>query len=977
MELLLQKELEHQKKSVEAISDVFKDVNIISPEQYYKNPKIDLNDYNIKSNILSVQKRLEVKQIYTPANDNCLHLDIKMETGTGKTYVYTHTIYELHKKYGINKFIIFVPSLAIKAGTKQFILDPYTQKHFYDTCNYDTNINLGVVRPKKPKKGRKYFPSEVREFVDGSCQNKKRIYVLLINMQLITGKTTLLTENYDSVVQDFYNPIEAIRATRPFVIIDEPHRFKSEQQAYRTIIDKIQPQCLIRFGATFPERTIGSRNNRRTEPDYTNLLYDLNACKAFNQNLVKGIAKEHIEFDGQEEKVRLTDINGNIATFRLINGNPNNPSHMLSVGDSLGMISNKLEGLTIDEIKSKVVLSNGKEINKNEEIFIDQCAKSYQEEMLKLAIRRHFETEKENFNRKNRIKTLALFFIDNIESFRGDENGNSAWLRDSFDRLLREQIEDELNGNISDEYKEYLIATKNDIAQSRAGYFAQDNKDASVEQEVDDILHNKKKLLSFKSENGSWNTRRFLFSKWTLKEGWDNPNVFTIAKLRSSGSEISKLQEVGRGLRLPVDEYGNRISSEEFTLNYIVDFTEKDFANKLVAEINGQATNQVIQITEDELQRVANIRNITTNELFIQLLTANYVDINRNVIIERINDFYNDYPEFNDSGVISTKIIDRNGENRNVIGIRQENFNKIQELWRKINKKYIIIFNEQIDNSIQERLPELLNNSMAITQEVRAVRQRINTGENQDVLEVGNNEVTANIINSRKLDYNDFLIRINRATHIPISVINNGIRQSNISSQHINEATLKNFINKFSEWKINNLQGMFNYKQTNYNEEKTALTNIDGTIRNDVVQGNIGTHLEAGNPPKKYLYDRIAYDSNLEKENIITDIDKVTVYGKIPRKSLAIPTIADSTYSPDFMYLVEKKNGEKELNLVVETKDVPNINTLREEEQIKINCAKEFFKQLQDDNIKVHFETQLNDRTMLQIIEGLMNADNN
>jgi type III restriction enzyme len=597
--------------------------------------------------------------------------------------------------------------------------------------------------------------------------------------------------------------------------------------------------------------------------------------------------------------------------------------------------------------------------------------------MLKLAIRRHFETEKENFNRKNRIKTLALFFIDNIESFRGDENGNSAWLRDSFDRLLREQIEDELNGNISDEYKEYLIATKNDIAQSRAGYFAQDNKDASVEQEVDDILHNKKKLLSFKSENGSWNTRRFLFSKWTLKEGWDNPNVFTIAKLRSSGSEISKLQEVGRGLRLPVDEYGNRISSEEFTLNYIVDFTEKDFANKLVAEINGQATNQVIQITEDELQRVANIRNITTNELFIQLLTANYVDINRNVIIERINDFYNDYPEFNDSGVISTKIIDRNGENRNVIGIRQENFNKIQELWRKINKKYIIIFNEQIDNSIQERLPELLNNSMAITQEVRAVRQRINTGENQDVLEVGNNEVTANIINSRKLDYNDFLIRINRATHIPISVINNGIRQSNISSQHINEATLKNFINKFSEWKINNLQGMFNYKQTNYNEEKTALTNIDGTIRNDVVQGNIGTHLEAGNPPKKYLYDRIAYDSNLEKENIITDIDKVTVYGKIPRKSLAIPTIADSTYSPDFMYLVEKKNGEKELNLVVETKDVPNINTLREEEQIKINCAKEFFKQLQDDNIKVHFETQLNDRTMLQIIEGLMNADNN
>lgn len=137
------------------------------------------------------------------------------------------------------------------------------------------------------------------------------------------------------------------------------------------------------------------------------------------------------------------------------------------------------------------------------------------------------------------------------------------------------------------EYKDYLEASKADISACHAGYFAQDNSDSdeAIASEVADILHNKKGLISLRKEDGTFNTRRFLFSKWTLKEGWDNPNVFTIAKLRSSGSDNSKLQEVGRGLRLPVDENGNRISNEEFKLNYIVDFTEADFAERLVDEI--------------------------------------------------------------------------------------------------------------------------------------------------------------------------------------------------------------------------------------------------------------------------------------------------------------------------------------------------------------------------------------------------------
>ena len=211
-----------------------------------------------------------------------------------------------------------------------------------------------------------------------------------------------------------------------------------------------------------------------------------------------------------------------------------------------------------------------------EELDVDIYMTSYQEQMLRLALERHFETEKENFcNRAFKIKTLALFFIDDITSYRTGDDGKEPYLKEAFERLLKEQIEKTLKelDEYDTEYRAFLEASLADISACHAGYFAQDNSDSDEEiaKEVDTILHGKKQLLSFRNQDGHYNTLRFLFSKWTLKEGWDNPNVFTIAKLRSSGSENSKLQEVGRGLRLPVDENGNRIANETFNLNYIVD----------------------------------------------------------------------------------------------------------------------------------------------------------------------------------------------------------------------------------------------------------------------------------------------------------------------------------------------------------------------------------------------------------------------
>lgn len=200
--------------------------------------------------------------------------------------------------------------------------------------------------------------------------------------------------------------------------------------------------------------------------------------------------------------------------------------------------------------------------------------------MLKQAIKNHFKQEKDNFYRERKIKTLSLFFIDSVYSYRGEEN--DGYLKTKFESFLKLELEKEIE-KLSDrtrkidiEYKSFLAASLKDIKATNGGYFAVDNStdDDKIKEEIDAILRDKEKMLSFKHKDGSWNTRRFIFSKWTLREGWDNPNVFQIAKLRSSGSEISKLQEVGRGLRLPVDEYGNRISNEEFYLTYLIDFSE-------------------------------------------------------------------------------------------------------------------------------------------------------------------------------------------------------------------------------------------------------------------------------------------------------------------------------------------------------------------------------------------------------------------
>ena len=1005
MDIILEAGLPHQQIPVERLASVFEKTHLDAPVRPYENPLIDHQDNSTEWALRRIENTEEMRAYNRKvmlAENGVLNLDIKMETGTGKTYVYTHSIYELHKRYGFNKFVVMVHSLPVKSGAVQFISDPYVQRHFRDTLGYGTEIDLCEVSAlKKKKKGHNYFPSSVRDFVNGSCQNKNRIYVIVVNQQLLQKGKLLDKKDYDIAVQGFVRPLDAIKATRPIVIIDEPHRFERSNTTYKRILSEIAPQCIIRFGATFPEIAVPVLKpnkqgklvkQKESQKDYLNLLYNLTACDAFNQNLIKGVAKEHFNpTTSENEKVKVVSIDGKESVTMHFTKKDHSQRFVLHKDESLGVMSEHLSGITVSGISSsEVELSNGQTKHVGDEFTADIYSTSYQENMIRLAIQRHFETERQLFHRESKIKTLALFFIDNIVSFRGDEQGDGAWLRDLFDKWLEYQLREELkNGEDSEEYTDYLNASLQDIAGCRAGYFAKDNNDSdeAIAEEVDDILRNKKKLLSFKDENGKWNVRRFLFSKWTLKEGWDNPNVFTIAKLRSSGSEISKLQEVGRGLRLPVDEYGNRTSSNDFMLSYIVDFTEKDFADKLVREINGdvakKATEHIV-ISREELDRVANLRGMSNGMMMLaELIQKGYVDMKETDVIvkdDTIMEFKNEYPEFSLDSLNINRVINRNASNnRLMVKIRKPNYQKLESLWKEINKKYLMFYQKNIDKEIEKALPSMLEDGVFSRMSVSSERSEIEVDE-EGASVVCEANVTY-LVHGRNMLYHEFLKRASKGTSISIEMIHKAIceyakNHKEFNNDLINDLTLSQLIGKFRDWKINNLGGCISYKQANYRAKTTALTNADGSVRDEVVMGRLGKKTDNSKVPSEYLYEPIAFDSPLERTNILDKIDvaELVVYGKIPNSSIRIPTITDETYSPDFMYVVKKKDGTMQMNVVIETKDVNQDTDLRPKESAQIDCAKLFFEQISKDNpsLPVKFERQINRQRMNDIIDRLL-----
>ncbi len=956
-EFNFERDLPHQTNAVNSVLKVFNGA-FAKPLQdkaqaSISNPVIKFYDLaGFKRNIEQLQKDNNINPEYSDRDSNIL--DISMETGTGKTYTYAKMIFELNKNLGLSKFIIIVPTLSIKAGTVNFLTAKATKEHFRQ--DYGRELKTYIVESKKSSKNKKaVMPQAVREFVEANTNMNSNIHILVINGGMINSDT--MAKIFDVSLFDKYSsPFEAIQSIKPITIVDEPHKFAKQNKTWKNI-EKLNSQYIFRYGATFNEQ-------------YENLLYQLTAVQSFNQNLVKGVVAYVEEFsEGEKCFVTLKNTNGTEAEFEL-NTNGKKTTHKLLKNSGLEIIHSEMANLTIENLnKTIVLLSNGLELKKGNKINPYSYAQSMQEKMLEQAISKHFEIEKDLLTREVRIKPLTLFFIDDIESFRSKD----GQLRQYFETTAKAHIKRLLKTE-KGFYKQYLQKSLDDISNISGGYFSKDNtdKDEKIQKEINEILHDKEALLSLD------NPRRFIFSKWTLREGWDNPNVFQICKLRSSGSVTSKLQEVGRGLRLPVNEYMARVKEENFDLNYYVDFTESDFVDNLISEINEKSNNDWMEdapkLTQSMIDDIKNTYGVDENELLEKLDGLN--------AIKRTNDFkeggyrklQNLYPINNalDKGKIRN-----NNTEKSKTTIRKAKYQELKTLWEAINQKVVLEY--KIDN--ERQFLELLTNYFKDNldefklQGVGLKTQKIKFDKTQAYyqdLYISKNELIPVVT----MGYKEFLIALASKINININTIHQAclnLKDEFNINNYRNEQTIRIIKNGFNKYLLDNAMDKFSigYKTISNEIHPTKLTDNQGNALKEINASDVGVFDGDDKVADNYLFEELFYDSNLEKENILQDISNITVFTKIPKNSIKIPVVGGFSYSPDFAYVVKDNQGKQSLNLIVETKDKQQ-RDLSADEQQKIKHAEQFFNNI-GCSVKVKFEAQFNRKKIVEIIKSNLN----
>lgn len=948
-----EKNLNHQTHAVDSTIGVFQDISLIQPtetDKNYINPAFDFQTGNTYPNNIRTIKENNGGISEKIKRDSNI-IDIMMETGTGKTYTYTKTIFELNKQYGIFKFIVVVPTLSIKAGTIDFLKSDSSREHFKE--QYGKTLHLHVVESLKNVKSKKsYIPQAVTSFVNSGNFEKNSIQVLIINAGMINSDT--MQKSFDKGLFDKYTvPFDAIGATKPFLIIDEPHKFGTGNKTWENI-QKMKPQFILRYGATFQ--------------GYENLIYTLTAVDSFNRNLVKGVIGHITEFDsGKNAIVKFIDSDGTEASFEL-NENDKRKTVKLKKKDSLQTIHSEMSDLSIENLnKSTVVLSNGLEMKKGDKINPYSYAEKLQETMIQKAIQKHFELEKEFLTRDVKIKPLTLFFIDNIDEYRNKD----GYIKKTVEQLAKAVIENLLKVEEDVYYKAFLEKSLTDISAIHGGYFSKDNseKDEVIEKEINEILHDKQEMLSLE------NPRRFIFSKWTLREGWDNPNVFQICKLRSSGSEISKLQEVGRGLRLPVNEYGNRVKDEQFYLNYFVDFTESDFVDSLVNEINEKSGAISMEQTPDKLsaEMIKKICELydTNEEDLLQVLDDNDV-------IKRNNDFKekgftyikHNFPKIFE-GVNSTKVR-KATDDKKKITVRTDKYRELKDLWEKLNEKVILEYKFDKEAEFKNLFTEFLKAQKG-NFTIEGVSERVAKVEIKDdraIVSEGESIYGRNIATISTMKYSDFLKELSKILNINLATIHQSIIDAGTDiNKHLNPTTLRIIKDKFDHFLMANAIDKFSieYKKVSNNIHPTKLTDEKGNVLSEISASDIGIFFSDEDVAQSYFFDELYYDSELEMKNIKTEINEVIVFTKIPKNSIKIPVAGGKTYSPDFAYVLKFKNGKQKLNFIVETKDVGSDDGLREEEKAKIKHAEKFF----GGQVKIEFRKQFSNNKIVDLIREL------
>lgn len=980
-----ERNLPHQSKAIDCVLLALKGASVEASLNKSFNPKISINDSNLSANLRELQKRENINSLHTLTRV----FDICMETGTGKTYTYTKMALELCKEFGLRKFIIIVPSLAIKANTLNFLQAVATREHFKSEFELEIIANAIEAKKQAGKKGRKLMPNGLRDFIEND--NPKEVHFLIINAQMLTA--TSMNEDYEqNLCDEFSNPYDALNAVNAVCIVDEPHRFGEDNKAWKKIVDKdsnaINPQMIFRYGATFKEDGRGNK--------YHNLIYQLNTISAFNDNLVKGVEISVCEAQGSEKHkwVEFSGIENNQAKFELKEQGKSGALRQVSLnaGESLGVIDENLAHLCV-EIKTKKAnaitkfkLNNqddNNELKKGDRINLNAYLPQMQTQMLQTALKKHFELEKRLMQSQTKIKPLTLFFIEDIESYRSDD-ATREFLRIEFEKIAENLMRENLK-EASGFYKEYLEKSLRDLRGISGGYFSKDNsnKEEYVVSEINEILHDKEKLLSCE------NIRRFIFSKWTLREGWDNPNVFVICKLRSSGSEISKLQEVGRGLRLPVNEYMSRVGNDgdfgAHYLHYIVNDSERDFAQSLISDINAQSgvifSENAKTLDEKMRQKICEVYEIVEFDLLSELVSSGIVDKKFDFLENGMSKLKELYPNAFDKENLQKDKVRQSGKTQTKAHIRRDNYKILRELWESINQKVILEYKIQSEAKFEALLEEFLRDftQKAVNSSVITTTKRLETHNQQANLQEVLLTANTQELRYQAMSEDEFVKEGANALLTNINTLRKVLKQVGFDEKFYNQRNVAMLKSEFNRFLFKNATSGFEvgFVKIASATHPTSFTDENGEALQSIESGNLGrqkgSEEENKSIPHSYLFDELFYDSEIERKNVLQSVDSVEVFTKIPKNALKIPVAGGKSYTPDFVYILKCKD-KGQIYCIIESKgkDERDLSAL---EASKISRAEKFLEQSGIFETKIHFKAQFEGEKITKILGDLLDAN--
>ena len=953
----------------------------------FENAPIALTDTQLLENIRGLQIDNNIKQsssLSKPLGNGCrCSLDIEMETGTGKTYCYIKTMFELNKVYGWSKFIVVVPSIAIREGVKKSF--EVMEDHFFET--YGKKARFFIYNSKNLNQLDNFSAS-------------KDIYVMIINSQAFASSLKEGANNEVARIiyskQDSFGsrrPIDVIAANRPIVILDEPQKLGGD--ATQTSLKRFNPLFSLNYSAT--------------HRDTHNLIYVLDALDAYNKKLVKKIEVKGFELKnlkGTEgfvylSKILVDPVKPPMArlTFDMRKTDLSivRVSKIISVNDSLYDLSKGSSDIPLEEYKDGYVV---KEINPvdNTITFLNGITLSVDEvrndiserDMRRIQIREtimsHFEKEERLFNLG--IKCLSLFFIDEVAHYRQyDEDGNEV-LGD-FGVMFEQEYMSVLNEYMSLIETPYIKYLKSiDVKDTHKGYFSIDKKGRAVNPtvnrkgECDDIsaydliLKNKERLLSFDEPT------RFIFSHSALREGWDNPNVFQICTLKQSGSEINKRQEVGRGMRLCVNSAGDRIDSSFSTvkvhdinvLTVVASDSYKDFVSGLQREIKETLYERPTKATREyfagKIIRVGDESVEITKEQAAKieryLIRNDYIDDDGNV-----TDTYRAGVESGNLAALSEelapmadgihklvqaifddKILDDMVTAANKPKITDNDLNEkfskkeFQELWKRINHKYAYTVEFNSDELI-EKAVATINENLFVT-ELTYTRTIGSQGES--ILEFNEEKTKTNTLKNTagsQVAY-DLIGKICQGTKLTrrtVVKILKGLRADIFAMFSRNpEEFIKKVIDYIDEQKATMIVNEIKY---NITDEEPYSSDIFTANKNLI-------SLDKAYKSDRHITPYVVYDSDTEKK-FAMDLDKaedeVCVYAKLPR-GFKIPTPVGD-YSPDWA-IAFYEGKVKYIYFIAETKGSMESMQLKKIESAKINCAKRLFSMINDG--EVHYD---------------------